>query len=123
MVGRNILRKAVPDWMAAVRYYVDSYGRLPNLFWPRSFNEKLLHRMVFDRREVLAEITDKLRLRAYVASRIGPSLLPELYHVTDNPEEIPFERLPDRFVLKPNHGSGWIHVVPDKTKLDRGAVV
>ncbi|HXS41832.1 MAG TPA: ATP-grasp fold amidoligase family protein [Stellaceae bacterium] len=123
MARGNLLRKAVPDWMVAVRYYVESYGRLPNLFWPRTFNEKLLHRMVFDRRAVLAEITDKLRFRAYAASRVEPSLLPTLYHVTDDPEDIPFERLPDRFVLKPNHGSGWIHVVPDKSKLDRGAAI
>lgn len=123
MVGGHILRKVIPDWMVSLRYYAQSYGRLPNLFWPRTFNEKLLHRMVFDRRDVLTEVTDKLRLRAYVASRLKPSLLPELYHITDNPEDIPFERLPDRFVLKPNHGSGWIHVVRDKAKLDRRAVV
>jgi teichuronopeptide biosynthesis TupA-like protein len=123
MARGNIFRKAVPDWMVSVRYYARSYGRLPNLFRPQTFNEKLLHRLVFDRREVLAEVTDKFRLRAYVASRLEPSLLPELYHVTDNPEDIPFEQLPDRFVLKPNHGSGWIHVVPDKAKLDRDAVI
>ena len=47
----------------------------------------------------------------------------EVYFVTDDPNRIPFDDLPDKFVIKANHGCGWNIVVTDTTELDRQAVV
>jgi hypothetical protein len=95
------------------------FGVLPNIRHPRTFNEKVLHRMLFDHRPILTRLADKLAARDYVEKRIGPQVLPRLFFTTTNPLEIPLDDLPDRFVVKPTHGSGWVALVPDKASLDR----
>ena len=45
----------------------------------------------------------------------------DLGYVWDSFDEIDFDELPDRFVLKANHGSGWNIIVKDKAQFDREA--
>ena len=82
-----------------------------------------MHRLLFDRRDVLTQMTDKAGVRTYVESRLGAQILPKVYWLTANPETIPFDDLPDRFVVKPTHGSGWVEIVTDKSALDRDALL
>ena len=86
-------------------------------------NEKVLHRILFDRRTVLTQMADKAAVLSYVDSRLGPRVLPKLYYFTNQPKTIPFDSLPQRFVVKPTHGSGWVQIVSDKSSLDRAALV
>jgi hypothetical protein len=39
--------------------------------------------------------------------------------VYESPEQIPYDTLPDRFVLKVTHGSGWTILCRDKSEFDR----
>jgi len=68
---------------------------------------------------LLTRIADKVAVRAYVEARRGARTLPQLFHVTTRPETIPFDTLPDKFVVKPNHGSGWYQVATHKSALNR----
>jgi hypothetical protein len=79
--------------------------------------------MLFDRRKMLTQLADKAAMRTYVESRLGPQVLPTLYYLTDRPETIPFDKLPEEFVVKPNHGSGWVQIVRGKGSLDRTALI
>lgn len=115
--------EATPDWAVAIWQHRKVHGEFPNIFRPRTFNQKVLHRIIFDRREWLAETTDKYRVRNYVRERLGPEILPKLLHVTQDPSTIPFDDLPDRFVIKPTHGSGWVRIVHDKAGLDRAQAI
>jgi hypothetical protein len=117
------LRKFFPDWFIAVRSYYNTHGYLPNFFRPLTFNEKVLHRMLFDRRPIWGQMADKFAVRSYVESRLGPSVLPELYCVTTQPETMLFDALPDAFVVKPTHGSGWVEIVTDKSQCDRDVLI
>jgi TupA-like ATPgrasp len=103
----------------AMRRHKKKFGVFPNLVRPKTFNEKVLHRMVFDRRPILPKLQDKYAARAYVRERLGEHVLPRLYWVTKDPANIPFDDLPQRFVLKPTHGSGWYRIVLDKAAVDR----
>ena len=40
----------------------------------------------------------------------------------DSPDEIDYDKLPDQFVIKCNHGCGWNIIVKDKNSLDKIAV-
>ena len=117
------VKKALPSWLILIRMYRKAHGVFPNLVRPATFNEKILYRMLFDRRLVLAQVADKVAVRPYVESRLGPQVLPKLYCLTSRPDTIPFDQLPDRFVVKPTHGSGWVQIVTDKSALDRGALI
>jgi hypothetical protein len=122
-----LLRSALPDrvveWISVVRRYRRWQSRLPRVFNPQTFNEKVVHRILFDRRPVLTELTDKAAVRHYVEARTGSSLLPEMYYLTKRPETIPFDQLPDKFVVKPTHCSGWVRVIEDKSNVDRKKLI
>jgi hypothetical protein len=62
--------------------------------------------------------SDKWRVRDYVASRVGSEYLIPLLWNGDKPEEIPFNDLPLKFVIKTNHGCNYNIIVKDKTQLD-----
>jgi hypothetical protein len=120
---RERFRKAVPSWLILMAKYRKAHGVYPNLVRPTTFNEKILHRILFDRRVVLTQVTDKAAVRSYVESRLGSQILPKLYWLNDRPETIPFDELPRRFVVKPTHGCGWVQIVMDKSALDRSALI
>ena len=88
------------------------------LLTPKTFNQKLHYKIVFDRRPLLVTFADKLLAREYVRQKIGGDILVELLLTTDRPEEIKFDQLPQKFVVKANHGSGYVRIVKDKTMED-----
>lgn len=75
--------------------------------------------MLFDRNPLWTMLSDKLLLRDYVASKVGSEYLIPLLWKGDNPEEIPFDELPNKFVIKTNHGCKYNIFVKDKTQLDQ----
>ena len=95
------------------------YRFLPNFVHPRRFSEKLWHRMLLDRDHRLTMLSDKLRVRDYVAKKARSEYLIPMLWSGDNPEKIPFNALPSKFVIKTNHGCGYNIIVKDKIQLDR----
>lgn len=94
---------------------------------PKTYSEKITWRKVFDRNPLFPVVQDKLRARDYAREMLGDKeaeeILVPLYFVTGDPEKIPFDTLPDRYVIKANHGCGWMILVEDGRKVDRRAVV
>jgi hypothetical protein len=78
--------------------------------------------MLFDRNQRLTTISDKLAVRDYISEKIGNKyLIPLLWH-GDSPKEISFSELPNSFVIKTNHGCGYVIIVDDKNKIDMAQV-
>jgi teichuronopeptide biosynthesis TupA-like protein len=98
------------------------FGRPPNLQIPTTFNEKIAYKILYDRRPILTRLQDKLQARDYVALRIGAGYLTELYHVCRSPAEIEWLKLPRRFVIKMNHGSGMNIFVTNKAGIDVNSI-
>lgn len=120
---RNLLPDDLMDLWAAVRVHKANHGRFPNLIRPRTFNEWIARRKALDRRSILTCFADKYAVRDYVSERVGFHILTELYCVTRDPADIAFDKLPNSFVVKPTHGSGWVNVIRDKSRLDRDALI
>lgn len=110
------------DLVYTIRRYRQTFGRWPNLLRPKTFNEWINHKKLFDRNPLLTLLADKYQVREYVRERVGEEILTRLYLVTEDPEEIDFARLPDRFVIKTTHGSTWNILVPNKQEVDERAV-
>lgn len=85
---------------------------------PRTFNEKIWHRMLYNRDSLLTLVSDKFRVRDYVVQKGGSDYLIPLLWQGNNPEDIPFDELPHKFVIKANHGCGYNIIVQDKTQMD-----
>ena len=90
---------------------------------PRSFSEKVYSRLLFDRDPQWTLISDKLLVRDYVASKVGNQYLVPLLWKGDRPEDIPFDELPLKFVIKANHGCKYNIIVKDKTHLNKANAI
>ena len=100
-----------------------SLGYWPQIREPRTFNEKIAHRKLYTNNSLFTTVEDKYQVRKYVEEKVGDKILPQLFHVTTEPESIPFEELPDGYVIKPTHMSGPIIFSDDFEKNDRSSVI
>ncbi len=80
---------------------------------PVTFAQKVRYKMARDRRPVLVETADKVRVRDFVARRVGPEALVPLLGVAPRAASLPWDRLPREYVAKVNHASGGIVIVCD----------
>ena len=94
-------------------------GKTLNLKNPQSFNEKLQWLKLYDHKPIYTTMVDKYEAKNYVAERIGQEYIIPTLGVWDCFDEIDFDALPDRFVLKCTHDSGGLVIVKDKSKFDR----
>jgi hypothetical protein len=101
----------------------EALGYEPDLRNPRTHNERLGHKILFDRDPRLVVTSDKIAVRDFVAERIGAEHLIPLVGTYDHATAIDWDALPARFVLKANHGSGTNLVVRDKSSVDRAAAL
>jgi len=121
--GERVLPEFLVIFIFVMRRYKRRFGVFPNVFHPKTFNEKVLYRMLFDRRPILPQLEDKYAARDYVKQKIGEHVLPKWYFVTQDPSTIPFDDLPDEFVVKPTHGCHWVRLVPNKALLNRQELI
>jgi hypothetical protein len=78
--------------------------------WPRmTFNDKVAFRKLCSREPYLRRFSDKLAMRDYVLSVLGPDALPRLLSVSRSVDELTELRGP--LVLKASHGAGMVSVI------------
>lgn len=82
------------------------------------YAEKLQLLKLRDRNPFYTQLVDKLLVREYVAEKIGKEYLIPIFGVWDKFEDIDFEKLPQKFVIKCSHDSGSTIVCYDKSQLD-----
>lgn len=84
-----------------------------------TLNEKLmwLKLNTYRHAPLVTQGADKYRVREYLVQQGCGNLLNELFGVWDCAEDIDWDRLPNSFVLKCNHGCGYNILCPDKSKL------
>lgn len=85
---------------------------------PTTFNQKLQWLKVYDRNPIYATMVDKCEAKKYVADIIGEEYIIPTLGVWNSFDDIDFDTLPDKFVLKCTHDSGGLIIVKDKAKLD-----
>ena len=100
------------------RQYVDFFGEIPDLAQPRTFNEKVQWRKLYDRRPLYQLLSDKVAVRDYLAARVGPDYLVPMLGVFEKPKDIPWAELPTPYVIKAAHGCGWNLFVHDSAEAD-----
>ncbi len=91
-------------------------GRRLNLKNPQTFSEKLQWLKLYDRKPEYTHMVDKYAVKDYVAKLIGDEYIIPTLGVWDKPEDIEWDKLPEKFVLKTTHGGGSTGVVICKNK-------
>ena len=86
---------------------------------PRTFQEKLQWLKLYDRRPEYTVMVDKVKAKEWVAERIGRKYIIPTLGVWERAEDMDFDALPDKFVIKCNHTSGLGNIIcKDKSQLD-----
>lgn len=106
-------------WREVRRAHLRATGRLPALFPPRTLNEHIVHRIIFDRDPRLKVISDKVAVRRFISNLVGERYVVPLLGKWRRVDEVEWDRLPASFVLKPNQTSGPFIVVNDASTADR----
>lgn len=100
-------------------------GKRLNLDNPQTFSEKLQWLKLYNRRPEYTMMVDKYAVKNYVSGLIGKEYVIPTLGVWDRPEDIEWDQLPNRFVLKTTHGGGSNGVVicKDKSTFDKEAAI
>ncbi|WP_333610029.1 ATP-grasp fold amidoligase family protein [Pantoea piersonii] len=93
-------------------------GTIPDIKAPSTLNEKICHRIIYGRDAFYTMLADKLTVRDYVNSRTRRLKTASLIGVYVRTEDINFNNLPEKFVLKCNHDSGSSLVCTNKSEFD-----
>ena len=112
------LKKLLPDSLFIRLMYFHIKGRALHLKNPKSYNEKLQWMKLYYHNPLCRDLTDKYKARSIVKDRIGDKYLIPLLGVYNNFDEIDFDALPERFVIKCNHDSGGVAICRDKKTFD-----
>ena len=102
--------------MLKIQYRLKLNRRL-DLSKPKRFTEKLQWYKLEHRDPIMGKCVDKYQVREYVKSKNLESILCDIYGVYSDVEEIDFEMLPARFVIKTTDGSGGENILICKDKL------
>ena len=104
-----------------LRYYLNT-GRIVNLDNPSTMDEKIIFMSYNTDTTKWSECADKIRVRDYITACGFEEILPVVYGVYNNAEEIDFAALPNSFVAKTNNASGTNIIVRDKKRADIPAI-
>jgi len=108
----------LPDKIYIKRTYYRKTKQRINLKNPSLYNEKMQWIKLYDRQPFYSDLVDKYKVRNYVAQIIGEEYLIQNYGVWDTFDEIPFDKLPNEFVLKCTHDCGSVVICKDKATFD-----
>lgn len=89
---------------------------------PKTFNEKLQWLKLYDRNPNYTILVDKYEVKKYIEKTIGKEYVIPTIGIWDNFEDINFEKLPQKFVMKCTHDSGGVIICKDKLKLNKKTI-
>lgn len=106
-------------------YYFFCMKKRLNLTSPTTYNEKINWMKLYNRNPYYTTLVDKLKVKDVVAQKIGDEHVIKTLGVWKRAEEIEWDKLPDRFVLKTTQGGGnvGIMICRDKSSFDKSKAI
>ena len=99
--------------------YKQIFGRETDFKNPKALTEKIQWLKVYGFEDFHTVVTDKYAASDWLAERFGSEYLIPLLFKTNNYKDIKPENIPEfPCIIKPNNGSGSIHIVRDKNLAD-----
>lgn len=118
---KNCFKSILPDRYVSNAVFKKHHNRRIDEQNPTLLDEKLLILKdgLYRNNTLVTNCTDKYEVREYVRSKGYGDALVRLIGSYRSTDEIDWDALPDKFVLKCNHGSGYNIIVTDKKTTDR----
>lgn len=101
--------------------YYKFTGQKMDFEHPITYSQKIQWLKTNDANPLRSTLADKIAVRDWIKASIGEEYLVPALGVYDSFDDINFDALPEKFVIKTNHSSGWNIVVKDKKSFDIAA--
>lgn len=102
------------------KIWLEKMGYELDLEHPKTFNEKLQWYKLYYHHPDMPRCVDKVTFKDYIAEKLGEGYTAKMLRVWHSPDEVCFDGLPDRFVVKSNcqDNGRYIAIVRDKENFD-----
>ena len=99
--------------------YFEAFKKELNLKNPVLFTEKIQYRKLYPNNNLYTKCTDKYLVREYM--KVGEKYLIPLYYVGEKITKNEWDKLPNSFVIKPNHDTANTEIIFNKELLKEKA--
>ena len=103
-------RHSISSYPGLHRLFLKAHGYPLNLKNPKTHNERLNHKKIYDRNPLIPITSDKVRVREFVKEKLGEKeaneILIPVYHISKTGQDIPHHQWDFEFFMKANHYSG-----------------
>ena len=121
---QNLPESEYPKYLKKLYKY--KTGKNLNLKHPKTFTEKIQWIKLYGVTPLMRDCTDKVKVRDFVKEKIGDEYLKPVLQIIPNDgepfdvtayfEQIDFDKLPNAFVIKCNHGCKWQYRIKKKNE-------
>lgn len=98
------------------RVYKKVFHRMPNIDNPNNLIEKIYWLQLHSDTSLWTKCADKYQVREYLHELGMDQYLPKLYGKWDSANDIDFDQLPEKYILKTNNGCGTCIIVRNNDK-------
>lgn len=111
-----------PKYMV-MKKWKEAFGNNIDLENPKTLNEKIEWLISFSDLRSWVSLSDKLLVRDFIKDCGYEDILIPLYGSWNSANDINFDELPQKFVLKCNHDSASVHIIDKYKSFDKDKIV
>lgn len=113
----------IPDRMYLSLVYFIKTRNFMHWKNPKKLNEKLQWLKIYNRNDEDTLLVDKYSVKDIIAKKIGKQYIISTLGVWENANDIEWDKLPNKFVLKCTHDSHSVIVCKDKKSLNKQEII
>lgn len=113
-IGERYKIKLLPDMLYLKLLYKHKTNSELNLMVPKSFTEKIQWLKLNDKNHLYSVMADKYAVKKYATQILGYDISIPTIGIYKKFQDIPFEKLPDTFVIKCTHDWNSVIICNDK---------
>lgn len=123
--GQALAHRILSDKFLSKLYFKIVLGKELDIDNPKTFNEKIqwLKLNYYPNNKLVIKCADKYRVRSFVKDKGLGNILVPLIGDWDNTKEIDWDNLPNKFVLKCNHGCAYNILCNDKLDFNKNYAI
>lgn len=120
--NKNLYSNDENNYVAKLKKYCKERHLNINIDNPRTIQDKINWLKVNNLSQLKTDCADKIKLHSFCEKTIGKDICTPIIKVYDNVNEINWDELPDKFVIKCNHGSG-MNIIIDKNNFNKNETI
>lgn len=117
-IGERYKIKLLPDKIFIELLYFHKMGETLDLTNPHSFTEKIQWLKLYDKKDIYTIMADKYAVKEYVLQKTGANIAIPTIGIFKNFDDVPFNLLPNSFVIKCTHDWNSVIICHNKSDLN-----